>query len=192
MIQNDIFTLEDFVHGNPVERSLIYNDINISNDLVEKSFNDHLKLVNIEFKTPDYFYNNAYFWFRIYSQYTTSQVVLHDKNHLNLVYTVLDYSDLKKTIDSPYTASNLQTFLTGKKTIEYKETGTQEDYERVEKSIQSLSCLTSSIVLNDESKKILGNLDMFLQEQMVIYEEKKCISKKIRLVCKNMIYELNK
>ena len=79
-----------------------------------------------------------------------------------------------------------------KKTIAYKENGTQEDYEKVEKSIQSLSCLVSSIVLNDDSRKMFGNLDLFLTEQMIIYEEKKCISKKIRLVCKNTIFELTK
>lgn len=79
-----------------------------------------------------------------------------------------------------------------KKTIDYKENGTQEDYEKVEKSIQSLSCLVSSIVLNDDSRKMFGNLDLFLTEQMIIYEEKKCISKKIRLVCKNTIFELTK
>ncbi len=79
-----------------------------------------------------------------------------------------------------------------KKTIYYKENGLQEDYEKVEKSIQSLSCLVSSIVLNDDSKKMFGNLDLFLIEQMAIYEEKKCISKKIRLKCKNIIFELTK
>ena len=79
-----------------------------------------------------------------------------------------------------------------KKNIEYKESGTQEDFERVEKAIQALSCLISSIVLNDESKKNFGNIDTFLHEQIIIYEEKKCISKKIRLVCKNLIYELTK
>ena len=79
-----------------------------------------------------------------------------------------------------------------KKNILYKENGTQEDYERVEKSIQSLSCLIASIVLNEESKKIIGNLNTFLQEQLVIYEEKKCISKKVRLICKNIIFELTK
>lgn len=79
-----------------------------------------------------------------------------------------------------------------KKTISYRENGTQEDYEKVEKSIQSLSCLVSSIVLNDDSKKMFGNLDLFLTEQMIIYEDKKCISKKIRLVCKNTIFELTK
>jgi hypothetical protein len=79
-----------------------------------------------------------------------------------------------------------------KKTISYIENGSQEDYEKVEKSIQSLSCLVSSIVLNDDSIKMFGGIDLFLTEQMTIYEEKKCISKKIRLVCKNIIYQLNK
>ena len=79
-----------------------------------------------------------------------------------------------------------------KKSITYKENGSQEDYEKVEKSIQSLSCLIASIVLNDDSKKMLNNIDVFLTEQMLIYEDKKCISKKVRLVCKNTIFELNK
>ena len=79
-----------------------------------------------------------------------------------------------------------------KKSIQYKENGTQEDYEKVEKSIQSLSCLLSSIVLNDDSRKMLNNIDIFLTEQMIIYEDKKCISKKNRLVCKNTIFELTK
>jgi len=79
-----------------------------------------------------------------------------------------------------------------RKIITYKEDGKQEDYEYVEKSIQLLSCLVSSIVLNEDSKKMFGNLNTFLQEQLVIYEEKKCISKKNRLVGKNIILELTK
>lgn len=79
-----------------------------------------------------------------------------------------------------------------RKIITYKEDGKQEYYEYVEKSIQLLSCLVSSIVLNEDSKKMFGNLNAFLQEQMVIYEEKKCISKKNRLVAKNIILELTK
>jgi hypothetical protein len=39
---------------------------------------------------------------------------------------------------------------------------------------------------------MFGELDKFLQTQIVEYEEAKCISKKIRLVAKNIIYELTK
>ena len=79
-----------------------------------------------------------------------------------------------------------------KNTIEYREDGTEEDFEKVEKCLQQLSCLISCVVLNEDSKVIYDNLDVFLEEQMIIYEEKKCISKKIRLVCKNTISELRK
>jgi hypothetical protein len=79
-----------------------------------------------------------------------------------------------------------------KKNITYKEDENQEYFEKVEKSIQILSCLISSVVLNADSKKMFNNLDKFLTEQVEIYEEKKCIQRKTRLICKNIIYELTK
>jgi len=79
-----------------------------------------------------------------------------------------------------------------KKNITYKPDESQEYYEHVEKSVQLLSCLVSSIALNPESKNIFNELDVFLQEQMKIYEEVKCIQKKTRLICKNIVFELNK
>ena len=96
-----------------------------------------------------------------------------------------------KIIDNKIMMSIINDF---KKKIEYKEDGSQEDYENVEKSLQQLSCLLSCIILNEESNKIYNelSLDKFLEDQMVIYEEKKCISKKIRLVCKTTIQELKK
>lgn len=79
-----------------------------------------------------------------------------------------------------------------KKNIIYKPNETQEYYEHVEKSIQLLSCLVSSIAINPEAKQIFDGLDTFLNEQMEIYEEVKCIQKKTRLICKNIVFELNK
>ena len=76
--------------------------------------------------------------------------------------------------------------------IIYKDGGIQEEYEIVEKSIHQLSCLISTIIKRDEVKNIYGDLDNFLETQMIIYEEKKCVSKKIRLVCKNCVEELRK
>jgi len=94
-----------------------------------------------------------------------------------------------KIIESKVMLSIINDF---KKNIIYKANSTQEDYEKVEKSIQLLNCLVSSIVLNEDSKSIYDNLDNFLNENLVIYEEVKCISKKVRLVLKNTIFELTK
>jgi hypothetical protein len=79
-----------------------------------------------------------------------------------------------------------------KSKIAYNEAGTEEDFVVVDKTIHQLSCLISTIVKTDETKIIYGDLDNFLESQMAIYEEKKCISKKIRLVCKNCVEELRK
>lgn len=76
--------------------------------------------------------------------------------------------------------------------IAYNDGGVEEDFIIVDKSIHQLSCLISTIIKTDDTRSIFGDLDIFLENQMTIYEEKKCISKKIRLVCKNCIEELRK
>ncbi len=77
-------------------------------------------------------------------------------------------------------------------TIEFKEDKKPEYYSKVEKAIQLLSSLVSCVVQNEESKKIYGDLDKFLEYQITIYEGNQLISKKTRLVCKNIINELRK
>jgi hypothetical protein len=77
-----------------------------------------------------------------------------------------------------------------KKKILYNENAIADDFLNVDKSINLLSCLISTIIKTIETKPVFDNLDIFLENQMTIYEEKKCISKKIRLVCKNCIEEL--
>lgn len=94
-----------------------------------------------------------------------------------------------KIIDSKIMTSILNDY---KKTVLFKDNESQEYYEIVEKAIHQLSCLVSSIILTSETREIYDNLDVFLENQILLYEEKKYISKKIRLVCKNCIDELRK
>jgi hypothetical protein len=84
-----------------------------------------------------------------------------------------------------------------KKLIEYKEDQTQEYYEHVEKAIQQLSCLISVILPQNSqitNSEILNEIFLdiveFIEKYIIIYEEKKCISKKIRIICKNSISEI--
>ena len=106
-----------------------------------------------------------------------------------LISTFYNYNHNGKIIEEKIMVSIINDL---KKNIIYTENETQEYYDKVEKSIQLLNCLISSVVLNAESRCIFNGLDKFLQEQLNYYEEAKCISKKIRLVCKNIIYELTK
>ena len=79
--------------------------------------------------------------------------------------------------------------------IKYKECDEQEYFGKVEKAIQQLTCLISVILPqnslgNSENNDIFINLLEFLDKNILTYEEKKCISKKIRIVCKNSITEI--
>ena len=80
-------------------------------------------------------------------------------------------------------------------TIKYKENEEQEYFSKVEKAIQQFTCLISVILPqnslgNTENNDIFIHLLQFLEENILIYEDKKCISKKIRIVCKNSITEI--
>jgi hypothetical protein len=79
--------------------------------------------------------------------------------------------------------------------IIYKEDEKEEYFGKVEKAIQQLTCLISVILPqnslgNIENNDIFINLLEFLEKNIIIYEDKKCISKKIRIVCKNSITEI--
>ena len=95
----------------------------------------------------------------------------------------------QKIIEDKVMASIIKDF---KNKIEYKEDGKEEDFLNVEKSIHQLKFLICTIIKTDTVSEIYGDLDMFLEKQMEIYEEKKCISRQIRIVCKNIIEELRK
>jgi membrane-bound lytic murein transglycosylase D len=162
MSENDLFILEEFAHGPPKDLNLEKKS-SISDDLINKTFGDHLNLVNPDFKTPQYFYNNAFFWYRIYSQYSSHHVVLHDKNNLSLVYTVLDFTDIRSNIENNYTASNLQTYLTSQKTLEYKKVLTELSHGCTKSHCQEIVTLIKKAGLTipkkqNEQKKFYINL----------------------------------
>ena len=46
------------------------------------------------FPVTKYYYPTVNFWFMIYTQFESNQVVIHDKANLNLIYKVLDFSQL--------------------------------------------------------------------------------------------------
>ncbi len=49
------------------------------------------------FTVPKGLRKNVNFWKIVYSKYTSDQVIIHDKKHLNVIYAVLDFSDIKNS-----------------------------------------------------------------------------------------------
>ena len=47
------------------------------------------------FKTPPGLEHQVDFWIKIYSEYTTSQAIIHDSRNLNIIYEVVDFSGKK-------------------------------------------------------------------------------------------------
>lgn len=50
--------------------------------------------VSDKFPVTPYYYPTVHFWFLIYTQFESNQVVIHDKSNLSLIYKVLDFSSL--------------------------------------------------------------------------------------------------
>ena len=109
-VSNDLFAIEDYLLGESLSKDISFKPT-IAQDIIDKVFNDHLNIITPDFKASEYFTPSSYFWFTVYTQYTSQQVMLHDKNNLAIVYEVLDFTHIYQTELNIYTKSNLQTFL---------------------------------------------------------------------------------
>lgn len=57
---------------------------------------DYDKRVNPVFHISEFYYSNVRFWFLIYTKLESTQVAIHDRSNLSIIYKVLDFSSLKK------------------------------------------------------------------------------------------------
>ena len=48
---------------------------------------------NGEFPLPPQLEDNVHFWIKIYTQYSKSEVVIHDADHINIIYEVINLDD---------------------------------------------------------------------------------------------------
>ncbi|MBT7611471.1 MAG: lytic transglycosylase domain-containing protein [Bacteriovoracaceae bacterium] len=68
--------------------------------------------VNDVFNIPGYFSNAVHFWFNVYTLYNSNFSIIHDKNNLSLVYKVLDYTSLLKSVLNHHTKVSLMSQFT--------------------------------------------------------------------------------
>ena len=73
---------------------------------------DKNKVIDENFEVPNYFKSNVYFWFSIYTQYSSKQVLIHDKSNLDLIYRVLDFSEIHESDLNIFTKFKIQNQLT--------------------------------------------------------------------------------
>ncbi len=87
----------------------------MSTDAFRDYLMDHDDRVDDLFDISPFYYPNVHFWFLIYTQFESSQVVIHDKVNLSLIYKILDFSSLQKKDVSKNIMSVLQRKLTEEK-----------------------------------------------------------------------------
>jgi membrane-bound lytic murein transglycosylase D len=133
-----------------LEESILRNTINgkFSNansaleiETVKAILNDKKNLVHDDFTIPKYFQDSVSFWFSIYTQYSSKQVVIHDKSDLGVVYNIIDFSELNNSTINKYAKAQLQAQLA----LEYT--------RRLKKILKKFSKSTRN--LNSEEKGIL-------------------------------------
>jgi membrane-bound lytic murein transglycosylase D len=112
------------------ELNLVTPPKELKSDVIERAWmttdafrpylEDHEERVSDTFKIRNYFYPTVQFWFLIYTQFSSSSVVLHDKNNLSLIYKVLDFTSLEEKNLPKNTRYVLQQKITDEKITSLK------------------------------------------------------------------------
>jgi len=56
-----------------------------------------------EFSVPEELREQVDFWIKVYTKYSSDEVIIHDKKYLNIIYTTIDFSELNRQRLSPRT-----------------------------------------------------------------------------------------
>lgn len=91
-----------------------------SQEALEPYLRDHDKKVSPVFRISDFYYPNVKFWFLIYTKLESSQVAIHDRGNLSIIYMILDFSALKKKGLNNNTLYVLQQKLSGERVDDIK------------------------------------------------------------------------
>lgn len=103
---------------------------------------DTEKKVFEDFKIPKYFETSVQFWFSIYTQFSSKQVVIHDKEDLDIIYNIIDFSEIHNSSINKYAKAKLQSQLS----LEYT--------KKLKKILKKFSKTLKK--LSDEEKGILA------------------------------------
>jgi membrane-bound lytic murein transglycosylase D len=87
----------DSNEADPAELTGLEAKAAISDKLTNLVLSDYKDIIPEEFESSPYFYPTVRFWFGIYTQFDSKQIIIHDKDNLGLVYSVLDFTKLNTT-----------------------------------------------------------------------------------------------
>jgi membrane-bound lytic murein transglycosylase D len=144
VLDSNYINLEEKVLKRTVKNKLSYASSALAEETVNFILQDQSNLINEDFKIPEYFKTSVAFWFSIYTQFNSSQIVIHDKDDLGIVYNILDFNDLQNSNLNRYAKAQLQNQLS----IEYT--------KHLKKLLLQLS--NKSRKLSSEEQAIISNI----------------------------------
>ncbi|MBC75738.1 MAG: hypothetical protein CME64_06960 [Halobacteriovoraceae bacterium] len=109
--KSELIEVEEAILNNSIISPVNGANSAIKKDVLKVILNDEKNLIHKDFHIPKYFKDSTHFWFSVYTQYTSKQVIIHDKNELSLVYNVMDFSPLHSSKINKFAKSKLQADL---------------------------------------------------------------------------------
>lgn len=113
--------IEDSLDKRTVNNQFNYNK-KINSKIFEDILNDKNNLINPEFKISEYFKPSVKFWFTIYTQFSSNQIVIHDLENVEIVYKLMSFDKIHKSDLNIFTAYHIQKNISLENTKEIKNT----------------------------------------------------------------------
>ncbi|MBK9294554.1 MAG: transglycosylase SLT domain-containing protein [Oligoflexia bacterium] len=113
------------------------------------------------FKVPPGMQERVKFWVDIYSKYTTRQVLLHDSKYIDIVYKILDFSE----IENNKNLNSYQREREKKKFVKDEKRKVKEQLERIHKKQFNPSELSEEDRLIFEKFKFIPDKNKFIEAQ---------------------------
>lgn len=118
IFQNDIDLIDKAIVNHTISKPYFLKLP--SEDKFELIRKDPKNRILPDFDVPEYFTKRVHFWFNVYTLYPSSSVVLHDSENLDIVYNVIDFSELQNSIINSHTVYALQVRYTEERINLYK------------------------------------------------------------------------
>ena len=69
-------------------------DTSVSESAIESALNDDDRRMKEDFKVPSEIRTTVRFWLRVYTQYSTRNIAFFDHKNMDIIYEVLDFTDI--------------------------------------------------------------------------------------------------
>ncbi len=113
ILHNDFLAVEEALNDIiKADDDFEKHDSAIPREAISKVLEDPDNRVSKDFDVPDYFKDSVIFWSQIYTQFTSQQVLIHDRDDLAIVYDALDYTHLYNAKISNYDRARKQNRIT--------------------------------------------------------------------------------